>query len=154
MALLLFLFWLVLNGRLTLEIILLGGAVTALAMLFLCTCCDWNLKKEGKLYRAAPWALLYALTVIREIILANLRMLPIVFSGKPEPVVRRVRTRLKTRIAKAVLSNSITLTPGTITLSLEGDELIVHCLTKKMAEGLEDSVFEKRLISMEEKLYG
>ena len=68
MALLILLFWVVLNGRLTGEILLLGMGITALAMLFLCKACDWSLKREGKLYLALPRIIGYALTVIWEII--------------------------------------------------------------------------------------
>ena len=48
-----------------------------------------------------------------------------------------------------IFANSITLTPGTITVSLKGDELVIHCLDKTMAEGMEDTVFERLLEKME-----
>ena len=53
-----------------------------------------------------------------------------------------------------LLSNSITLTPGTITLSCRGDELTVHCLRPEMARGLENTVFERKLRRIEEALHG
>ncbi len=154
MALLIFLFWVVLNGRLTWEICFLGAGVTALALLFLCRACDWSLRKEGKLYRALPLILCYAATVVWEIFKANVRMLPVVFGGRPDPVVRSVTTRLTTRLGRMALANSITLTPGTITLECAGNELTVHCLTSAMAEGLEDTVFERKLVKIEEALHG
>ena len=49
-----------------------------------------------------------------------------------------------------LLANSITLTPGTITVSVEDDRFCVHCLDKELAEGMEDSVFVKLLEEMEE----
>jgi multicomponent Na+:H+ antiporter subunit E len=51
-----------------------------------------------------------------------------------------------------MLADSITLTPGTITVSLEGNEYVVHCLDKELAEGINTSVFVtllKRLERME-----
>jgi len=66
-----------------------------------------------------------------------------------EPVLVRVHTNLKTETARVILANSITLTPGTITVSLTGQELLVHCLDKSLSEGMEESVFEKLLEKME-----
>ena len=56
---------------------------------------------------------------------------------------------LKARIA---LANSITLTPGTITVSLENNEFLVHALNRNMAEGLQESLFERLLKRMERKI--
>ena len=66
-----------------------------------------------------------------------------------EPVMISFHTDLKTDMAKAILANSITLTPGTITVSMEENELVVHCLDKSMADGMEDSVFVKMLEKLE-----
>ena len=59
------------------------------------------------------------------------------------------RTGLKTDLARTVLANSITLTPGTITVSISEEELVVHCLDKSLAEGMEQSKFVKMLQRME-----
>ena len=48
-----------------------------------------------------------------------------------------------------MLANSITLTPGTITVKLSGDEFSVHCLDKSLAVGLSDSIFVKLLMRIE-----
>jgi len=48
-----------------------------------------------------------------------------------------------------LLANSITLTPGTITVSLDDDEYTIHCLDASLAEGLENSEFEKALMKLE-----
>lgn len=154
MALLILLFWVGLNGRITWEIMGLGAAVTALAMLFLCKCCDWSLKKEAGLYRAAPRLLFFALTVVFEIVKANLSLCRMVYAGKPEPVERVIATKLKTRMGRMLLANAITLTPGTVTASLRGNELTVHCLTPEKAASLDGNVFEKRLLKMEDALRG
>lgn len=154
MSVLIYGFWVVLNGRITWEIALLGLAVTALTMLFTCKFCDWSLKKEWGLYRCVPQLIAYSGVVIWEIVKANWALGRTVYKKRPEPAVRTVETKLKSRFARMVLANSITLTPGTITLSLKGNHLTVHCLTDEMAEGLEDTVFEKRLLKMEELLHG
>ena len=154
MAVLTYIFWIVLNGRITWEIAWLGAVVTALAMLFLCACCEWSLKKEWNLYRAIPMMAAYSGVMIWEIAKANFSLAKVVYHKKPEPVVRTVHTGLKTRLGRMILANSITLTPGTITLSLKGNEIKIHCLTPEMAEGLDHTVFEKRLEKIEEVLHG
>jgi len=154
MAVLIYGFWVVLNGRITWEIALLGLAVTALTMLFTCKFCDWSLKKEWGLYRCVPQLIAYSGAVIWEIIKANVSLGRMVYRSRPAPVVCTVQTKLKSRFARVILANSITLTPGTITLQLKGDHLTIHCLASEMAEGLDCTVFEKRLEKMEETLHG
>ena len=151
MLLLIWAFWMALNGRATAETALTGAVISALAMGFLCACCDWSWKKEKKAYYVSSMLLAYAGTVIWEIVKANRAMLPVVYSGKTEPVVRVIQTGLKTRLCRMLLSNSITLTPGTITVHVKDDLFLVHCLDKEMGETLENSEFEQRIKEMEGK---
>ncbi len=154
MGLLIFLFWIVLNGRMTLEIAGIGAAVTAAAFVFLCRMCDWSLKKEARLYLTLPRIADYVCTLIWEIVKANLAMCRLVYAGKPDPRVRKIRTKLQTRFGRMALSNAITLTPGTITLACEGGELTVHCLTPALADGLDHLIFETKLERIEATLLG
>lgn len=154
MAALTYVFWIVLNGRFTWEIAWLGVVTTALAMLFLCKCCEWSLKKEWGVYRAVPLMAAYSGVMVWEIVKANFALAKVVYHEKPEPIVRTVHTKLKTRLGRMILANSITLTPGTVTLSLKDDEIKIHCLTPEMADGLDHTVFEKRLEKIEEALHG
>ena len=57
---------------------------------------------------------------------------------------------MKSEAALACLANSITLTPGTITISLDDGLFTVHCLDKSMAEGIADSRFVRLLQRIEE----
>ena len=70
---------------------------------------------------------------------------------KQEPVLIFYQTKLKTKTARVVLANSITLTPGTITVSCEEDQYIIHCLNANMFEGAEDGIFVRLLTKMEDK---
>ena len=71
------------------------------------------------------------------------------FKNEIDPVIVKFTTDLKTDVAKVVLANSITLTPGTITIKLEGSELVVHALDVELVEGIDESVFVKMLRKME-----
>ena len=153
MLLLFFLVWIIFNGRVTLEIILFGIAVSLAVFAFVCRFMGHSLQREMGLYRKLPQYARYVAVLIREIIGANLTVCRMILTRKEtmEPVIVRVHTDLKTETARVILANSITLTPGTITVSLSGQELLVHCLDKSLSEGMEDSVFVKLLRKMEEE---
>jgi multicomponent Na+:H+ antiporter subunit E len=55
---------------------------------------------------------------------------------KIDPRMVNFKTRLKSDVARVTLANSITLTPGTITVRVEGDVFTVHALSDKVASGL------------------
>ena len=153
MFFLIFAVWVVLNGKITVEIGLFGLVITAALFAFMCRFMGYSVKKEMILFRLAPFFARYCWVLVKEIVKANVCVLKIILSPElqPEPALVYFQTRLRTGIAKTMLANSITLTPGTITVSVEGDKFLVHCLDKELAAGLEDSVFVELLEEMEAK---
>ena len=151
MLLLFFLVWVIFNGRLTLEIALFGVAVAGAVFCFVCKFMDYSLEKERTLYRKLPLFCKYVLLLLKEIGKSNLAVCRLILSRREvvEPVLVKIHTNLKTETARVILANSITLTPGTITVSLRDQELLVHCLDKSLAEGMEDSDFVKLLEALE-----
>ena len=91
--------------------------------------------------------------LIREIVKANLAIIPKILTVEEEmdPVIVKFRTSLKSDFTRMLLANSITLTPGTITVSLEEDEYTIHCLDASLTDGLEDSDIEKALKKLDEE---
>ena len=154
MALLLMVFWLIMNGRAAADTLITGAAATVLVLLFCWLYGGWTPKKEINAYRLLPRGICYAALLFREIFLANLKVISLVFTRREEPCIRNYVTTLKSRAARAVLANSITLTPGTVTVQLVDNVLTVHCLTPEMADSLTGSAFEKRLLAMEDIVYG
>lgn len=154
MTVLIYGFWLVLNGKITLEIAILGVPITALALIFLFKYCEWSWKQEKGLYLCVPRLAAYLGVLIWEIVKANGVMLRVVYGGKADPVVCTIHTALKSRMLRTLLANSISLTPGTVTLTCREDELTIHCLTPQMAQGLDHTVFERKLKAIEEALRG
>ena len=108
-----------------------------------------------KCLKLFPSAVLYVIVLVAEIVKANIAVTKLVLAPEIdiEPCLVRFRTPLKSSAARAVLANSFTLTPGTITVSLDGDEFLVHALTRKNALRLEGSIFEKLLARMERIAY-
>ncbi len=134
------------------EIAIFGLLIASLLFGFLCRFMGYSIEKERRVLALAFQVVLYIGTLIGEIYKANLSTIPYIFSKirKPAPRIIRFRTGLRTEMARVVLANSITLTPGTITVSLDRDEFTVHCLDLSLAENIEDSVLVKRLRRMEE----
>lgn len=151
MAVFLFLLWIIFNGKITLEITIFGLAITILIFLFMCKFMDYSISKEVKIYRNFFWFLKYICILFSEIIKANVAVIKLLFTEKYvlEPVIVSFESPVKGRVAKFLLANSITLTPGTITVSLEDDKYVVHCLDSSLAVGLDNSVFVTELKKME-----
>ncbi len=153
MFFLIFAVWLILNGKVTAEICLFGVGISAALVFFMCRFMDYSLKKEILMFRLSPLLIRYFGVLVKEIVKANVSVLKIIVSPglQPEPALVFFETDLKTGVAKTMLANSITLTPGTITVSVEGSRFCVHCLDKELAEGMEESAFVELLKEMEEK---
>ena len=151
MYVLLFCFWLLLNGNVTLEIVLLGLAVTALMALLEYTLFGYNPKTEGMLLRKAPVFCAYIPVLMWEILKAGWAVSKVVLFRryKVTPALVTFRTDLKTEFGRFLLANSITLTPGTITVQVKGDRLTVHCLDKSMLDTSDDGVFQRWIRKLE-----
>ena len=151
MIFVLFALWLVFNGKVTLEIVLFGIVLSAAVYLFCWKFLEYSPKRELLALRLLPQGIGYFFVLVWEVIKANCSAISLIVSPKyeVEPLLVTFKTELKTDLARTVLANSITLTPGTITVELTEDEFKVHCLDKEMAEGIEDSVFVRLLLKME-----
>ncbi len=151
MFILLFALWLILNGRITLEIFIFGVIIAALIYLFMCKFMNFSIKKDLRLMRNVGYGIVYFFVLLKEIFVSNFKVMAIIINKNIpiKPAMTEVRIDLETRMAKTILANSITITPGTITVKIEGDVFIVHCLSEEMIEGIEDSLFMKLLRKME-----
>jgi len=95
--------------------------------------CDRAPLRVGRLLFYIPW-------LIYQIGIASLQVAGVVLSPRMpvHPSLVRFKTKLPTQAARVILANSITLTPGTITLLLEGDEYLVHSLIDASHSGIVD----------------
>ena len=147
-----FILWMVFNGRWSLEVILIGALVSALLCWFCYRFLGYRPVKVLRALRRFPGVLAYGGALLVEIVRANLQVTRILLKRRPEikPQLVTFQTPLHSQTARTLLANSITLTPGTITVFARGNELTVHCLDQVFAEGLKDSEFERRLSALEE----
>lgn len=144
--------WLVFNGRVTAETVLLGLLFAAAIFAFMCRFMDHSLEKDRKAIRLAPLVVRYFFVLLAEIVKSTFTACRFIVSPTlpHDPLLVKFRTPLSTDVARVTLANSITLTPGTITVSLDDGTYTVHCLDKSMAEGIESSRFVQLLLRMEE----
>lgn len=95
--------------------------------------------------------------LIKEIIKANIDILKILINPKMpiNPRVIKFKKSMKNPLAHVTLGNSITLTPGTVTMDIEGeDTYIIHALTNEAAEALVPKVGEGEMQKRVSVLFG
>lgn len=146
-----FLLWVIFNGRFTLEIGIFGLVIAGMVFAFTCKFSDYSLKQELHNYKNIFLFLQFTFLLIKEIIKANINVIHMILTQKEEiePVLVTFHSDLKTAAGKAFFGNAITLTPGTITVSLEGSEYTVHCLDESMAQGINNNKFLDLIKNME-----
>lgn len=156
MAILLFLLWIILNGRFTLdagmlEIVISGVIVTALVYAFAIKALGFKVKNELHFWKNVFLLVAFAAVLIWEILKSNFAVTVIILNRKKKisPAVVKVKIPLKKSFSRMLLSNSITLTPGTITIEQSGEEYTVHCLDRSFIDGIEQSTLVKLLERME-----
>ena len=146
-----FLIWIIFNGRITWEIAAFGVVFAGVMYFFICKFLDYRPHNDAVLLRKAGQIARYVVVLITEILKANKTVIQMIFSAEyeMEPAVVCFQVDLESTAARVLLANSITLTPGTITVSVNENEYVVHCLDKSLAEGIENSVFVKLLQRLE-----
>lgn len=145
----LWLFFILLSGSWETEIILTGAAVAALVRVFCHFFLGRTLRAELTELKRFPHAVWYVICLVKEIFLSACGTLRMVWSPRrPEPELVTFRPELEEDWQRSILADSITLTPGTITVRSSDGELTVHCLDRSLAEGTEHSAFEQRLKRM------
>lgn len=147
-----FLLWVIFNGSFTLEICFFGLVIAGALLAFSCRFMDYSLAKERKLYGKIFLFFRYCVLLVREIVKANFGAMRLILTQREEiqPVLATFHSDLKTQTGKVLLANAITLTPGTITVTLEGSEYQVHCLDESLAEGLTENEFAEYIRRFEE----
>lgn len=151
MYLLYFILWIIFNGQWTTEIALIGLVISALLYGFTYRFVGVTPRQEWRVIKRLPRILAYGGFLLAEIFKANFQVLRFIYSPRMEvePELRTFHTKLKSEGGKVALANSITLTPGTITVHVKDDLFLVHCLDNTLADGLEDSEFERKLQRLE-----
>jgi multicomponent Na+:H+ antiporter subunit E len=131
-------FWLFISGCADWQHWLTGIFVVSFLTLF------WNQLFSGEqaktkiTWRQLKLFLRYFIFLLIEIVKANFAVALIVLSPKMNisPGLIVLKVTLEKDMPKAIYANSITLTPGTITVDLDGDRMLIHGMTKEHAFGV------------------
>ena len=85
--------------------------------------------------------------LLGEIIRSSVEVARVVLSPSLpiSPTVVELTTTEATDAGKVILGNSITLSPGTVTIDVHQDRLLVHCLTQRSALQLQDPEVQRRI---------
>ena len=152
MLVLFFLLWVIFNGSFTLEICVFGIIISSVLLAFCCKFMEHSIKKEILIYKKSFLFMGYVFVLVKEIVKANFAVIGMILSQREEiqPKLVNFHSDLRTTTGKVFLANAITLTPGTITVILEGNEYTVHCLDESLAEGMNDSIFVDYIERMED----
>ncbi len=150
----LFAFWLLLSGRYQAKYIIIGALAAALVtflsndLFYAVLQRDERIGiKAGQVLRQIWHFLLYIPWLLVQIVLANVQVAYLVLHPRMpiEPALLLFRTRMRKGMARVTLANSITLTPGTITASLEGSNYIIHNLKPPLASSLVDGTMQNKV---------
>lgn len=152
MALALFGLWMLLEGRWTVETVLTGIVLSTLVYLFCWKFLDYSPRREWAVIRRIPRAVGYLFWLIGQIFVSGFMTISRIWSGREvRPHLVSFRSALRTDPGRVLLSQSITLTPGTLTVDQRNGRFLVHALDDAYTEGLQDSEMEKRILELEKK---
>ena len=144
-AVLMFLFWFILSGHTELWLLLLGLASAGLTI-FLSHRMN-IMDHEGHPFHLTMRLLHYFLYLGKELVIANLDVVKrILMPGRTiSPQIIQVPDNKKTDIGKVIYANSITLTPGTVTMEMTENKIKVHSLSKESADNLQNGCMANKV---------
>jgi multicomponent Na+:H+ antiporter subunit E len=145
----LFAFWLMLSGMFT-PFLIGAGVCSSLAVALLA----WRMEvadREGHPLHLTLAALAYWPWLLREILKSGWHVALIILHPRlpVSPTLVRFEPSQRTAIGLVTHANSITLTPGTITVEADHHQFLVHALTRDVAEGLAGSEMDRRVSRLE-----
>ena len=145
----LFAFWLALSGHYSPMLVAAGAASAVLCLLAAIRM--RVVDAEGHPFHLFRGAVTYFPWLIREIVKSGWGVTKLILHPRLpiSPTMTVVRASQRTRAAVATYANSITLTPGTITVAVKGNDLTVHALTREGALDLEAGAMDRRVSQFE-----
>ena len=139
-------FWVLLSGYWLPLIIALGVASIVLCVVIArrLDVCDHegypiHLTLRGTTY--FPW-------LVKEIVVSNIVVAKAILTGNVNPQVLQVRASQSDALGRTVYANSITLTPGTVSISVDEEIITVHALMDETADGLRSGEMNTRVCDL------
>ncbi len=124
--------WVLFSGSFTVFSIVAGLFFSlTVAVLTYDAFIDESESSRRALLPSLHWGGVYVVYLLFRVYVSSFRVMVLVFRRTMDPRIVHFRTRLRSDVARVALATSITLTPGTITLELDDDHLIVHWLDSR-----------------------
>ncbi len=142
-------FWLLLSGYFTSILLLSLGAVSVLVTVYLTLRMDRQDGERVALRVDFP-IVRYWIWLLVEIVKSNVDVAKIILSPTMplSPRMVRVKATQTTDVGLVIYANSITLTPGTVTVEIVGDEFLVHAITQAAADGVTGGDMGERVTAL------
>ncbi len=149
-AVIMFIFWLLLSGKTTLFF-LVSGAVASLLVAYMShdlligkTDIRMGFIRILRFIKYLPW-------LLWQVVLSNIDLVYRTLHPKMpiSPGIVSFKNEFKTEMGMVILANSITLTPGTVTIEVNEKEFIVHAIAHDVADSLISGEMQERVKKIE-----
>ncbi len=125
--------------------------------LFSCLLCVWlaarmRFFRSKELLALLPRLPRFWLWLLGEIVKSSIEVARVVLSPSlpASPTIINLKCEPQTEMGRVILGNAITLTPGTVTLDIFEDNIVVHCLTTQGAADMRNNVMNQRVVALEQ----
>lgn len=144
-------FWLLISASIHWQHLLVGVVFCFILTVFWSNLNIASTVKTGFRLKQLFLLIKYFIFLGIDVVIANINVAMIVLNPKMpiSPGIVIMRCDLERSLSRVLYVNSITLTPGTITVELEDNLLIVHALTEDVAHDIEDWALYRRLMEVE-----
>ncbi len=142
--------WLLLSGHYDNPLLLTLGVISSIAVVFIAQRMD-VIDHESVPLQLRFGFIGYLGWLAKEIILANIAVAKIIISPSLplSPLLFRVKTSQKTDVGRVTHANSITLTPGTVSVEVEDGDIIVHAIAGNLASDMAKGEMDRRVTAVE-----
>ena len=151
MPFILFLLWIIFNGRITGDVLISGVLVAFFISVFCCRYLGYRMKIGRPVFKRCFMLFRYLPLLIWEMVKANFQVIGVVLSPKIKirPCIIHFQPQIKSTLGRVLLANSITVVPGSVTCEMTDKGYSVHALTPQIARAQQYSAFEKLILKME-----
>jgi multicomponent Na+:H+ antiporter subunit E len=149
LVIILFAFWLLLSGYFV-PFLLTMGVLSAIAVALVGQRMDL-VDHEGHPIQLSWRLIFYWPWLFKEIVISAWNVSRVILNPRlpVSPTLVRAKTSQKTTVGLVTYANSITLTPGTISVDVKPGEILVHALTREAADGLLEGEMDRRVTRFE-----
>ena len=140
------LLWVVLSGHFT-PLLLSFGALSCLFVIYMAWRGDvliGDIKPEQFFFKVPFYWIWLALEILK----SNISTGKAIWTNNFEPEIFEVKASQNSENGLANYANSITLTPGTVTVLIKGNIFLVHALTAEMGKDVRSGVMDKKITKM------